>query len=61
MNDKMGGDIKKIQLIGRHMIEVRRVGLSRCPVRLLTCYAPDLEGLRHGYDQRQVLVVVRGD
>lgn len=29
MNDKMGGDIKKIQLIGRHMIEVRHRS-TRC-------------------------------
>jgi tyrosyl-tRNA synthetase len=28
LNNKMGGDLKKIQTVGRYMVEVRKAGTS---------------------------------
>lgn len=49
LNNKMGGDLKKIQTVGRYMVEVRRGATAQChpnAAKLDTCEPCCLEGLQ---------------
>jgi tyrosyl-tRNA synthetase len=38
MNNKMGGDLKKIQVVGRYMVEIwKAVGMNMERVEFLSC------------------------